>query len=192
MSNIILTSKTNNNGTGNMKPTANPFRKPDNLDFSLAMQIMDSWSCITRNDPDWKRTTGRSLMIKLFALVPELKMAWGFPMDFNPEDLKGNTTLNGKFVGGGVKIMVGIDKAVAFLGPDMEPLEEELFDMGRRHADMLIEPAHWEAVGIAVMYTIDQVLGDKLTKEGRQAWKTFYDFIAYSMVQGLIDQRLQS
>jgi hemoglobin-like flavoprotein len=81
------------------------------------------------------------------------------------------------------KLMQVIGTAVAML---RRP--EELFpiveDLGRRHVTYGVTDAHYQAGGAALVWTLEQGLGDAFTPEVRDAWVAMYDAITWVMRQG--------
>ena len=158
----------------------------EKINFNTVHKVLNSWETVVRI-PDWQSKSGEIVLKKLFELIPQLKTAWGFSEDFDPNDLSDPS--QNRFKKKGLGFMTGVDKAVAYLGPDLEPLEVELFELGRLHVHMAAEPEYWEPVGEALIYTLEQVLGNEFTEEVKYSWMVIYDFLAYHMVNGLIAER---
>jgi len=53
--------------------------------------------------------------------------------------------------------------------------------LGKRHAAYGVEPRHYELVGIALLWMLEQVLGDAFTPQVQGAWKAVYDLLATTM-----------
>ena len=68
---------------------------------------------------------------------------------------------------------------------DQETLVPLLEDLGRRHAEYGVSPAHFEAVGHQLLETLEEVSGAGWNAELRRAWAHAYDRIAHVMVRGL-------
>ncbi len=56
-----------------------------------------------------------------------------------------------------------------------------LEDMGRRHAAYGVEDEHYQAVGTALIWTLEQGLGDAFTEEARAAWTGVYGLVSGTM-----------
>lgn len=166
----------------------NPYERvsPYDITFGTVQEVIDSWQMVLAI-PDWNAKTGEVGMKRLFEIAPEVKVAWGFPEDFDPKNIEDEN--QNKFKLKGLGFMKGLDKAVAYLGPDLEPLEEELVELGRQHVHMDAQPEFFPPVGVAVIGTLQEILGDKFTEEMKQSWLTVYTFLAYFMVEGLIAER---
>jgi hemoglobin-like flavoprotein len=54
--------------------------------------------------------------------------------------------------------------------------------LGRRHAGYGVRPAHYASVGNALLWTLEQGLGDAFTDECRDAWAEAYSTLASVMI----------
>lgn len=63
-------------------------------------------------------------------------------------------------------------------------LETELMDSGARHAAYGTREEHYQTVGGAMLYMLDEVLGNDFTPAIRQAWIDFYLYMAETMKRG--------
>jgi hemoglobin-like flavoprotein len=55
-------------------------------------------------------------------------------------------------------------------------------DLGRRHGRYKVEPAHYDAVGAALLFTLGQGLGEGFTPEMEAAWAETYGLLAGVMI----------
>ena len=53
--------------------------------------------------------------------------------------------------------------------------------LGRRHAAYGVEPRHYEIVGVALLWMLEQVLGEAFTPEVSNAWSQVYSLFATTM-----------
>ena len=53
--------------------------------------------------------------------------------------------------------------------------------LGKRHAAYGVEPRHYELVGTALLWMLEQVLGDAFTPQVRAAWSEVYGLLATTM-----------
>jgi hemoglobin-like flavoprotein len=60
--------------------------------------------------------------------------------------------------------------------------------LGRRHAGYGVRPEHYETVGVALLWTLEQALGDAFDEETRNAWTIAYSTLASAMIAAA-DQR---
>ena len=54
-------------------------------------------------------------------------------------------------------------------------------DLGRRHVGYGVEDAHYDTVGAALLWTLEQGLGAAFTPEAEQAWAAAYGLLAQVM-----------
>jgi len=75
--------------------------------------------------------------------------------------------------------------ALAVRGLDrLDTLVAVVEELGRRHADYGVRPEHYESVGAALLWTLEQVLGAGFTTEVREAWTVVYGVLSASMRKG--------
>jgi hemoglobin-like flavoprotein len=55
--------------------------------------------------------------------------------------------------------------------------------LGRRHAGYGVREAHYTTVGEALLWTLEQGLGEAFTPEVRAAWTTAYGTLATVMIE---------
>jgi len=53
--------------------------------------------------------------------------------------------------------------------------------LGQRHVQYGVDVAHYETVGAALIWTLEQELGSEFTPEVREAWTTAYTYLAALM-----------
>ena len=56
--------------------------------------------------------------------------------------------------------------------------------LGERHVGYGVRDEHYEAVGQALLWTLETGLKDAFTSEVRRAWMTAYGWLAYTMQRG--------
>ena len=103
---------------------------------------------------------------RLFELDPSVK-----PM------FKNDMTEQGK------KLMKTINIAVEALD-DVEPLIPTLKEMGAAHVGYGVKDKDYNTVGAALLWTLEQGLGDAFTDEVRNAWGAVYEVLASTMKEG--------
>ena len=154
------------------------------ISFDVVQAVTDSWESKVRKLPNWLPITGELFLRKMFELDPETKTMFGFPEDTRHDDpaLKNDE----KFMTKGIRLIEAVDIAIGFLGPDLDPLEQTLFELGGRHVERQCRPHHWPIVGMALFYVFEQCLGDEFTFDLRESWTIMYNFLSYHMIQGLL------
>jgi hemoglobin-like flavoprotein len=63
----------------------------------------------------------------------------------------------------------------------LEQLLPTLRALGRRHAGYGVRNEHYATVGMALLWTLEQGLGDSFTAEVREAWIAAYGLLATTM-----------
>jgi hemoglobin-like flavoprotein len=71
-------------------------------------------------------------------------------------------------------VVAGLDKLDRIV-PAVEAL-------GRRHGSYGVEPAHYDAVGAAVLWTLEQGLGEAFSPAVAEAWAEAYGLLADVMI----------
>ena len=103
---------------------------------------------------------------RLFVIAPEVKPL--FPTDMREQKRK---------------LMAMIAMAVAGLN-DLAGLIDPLKRLGAQHAGFGAVDAHYDAVGSALLWTLEQGLGPAFTPEVKLAWAEVYQTIATVMKSG--------
>ncbi len=80
----------------------------------------------------------------------------------------------------GRKLMTMLHVAVAGLDHP-EQLLPAVADMGRRHVAYGVKESHYDVVGEALLWTLEQGLGEAFTGETREAWAAVYEVLAETM-----------
>jgi len=97
---------------------------------------------------------------RLFVIAPEARSL--FPDDLSPQKKK---------------LMQMLTTVVANL-QQVEKIVPAVEDLGRRHAGYGVTDAHYEPVGAALLWTLDQGLGPEFTPTVKQAWTAAYVTLA--------------
>ena len=83
----------------------------------------------------------------------------------------------------GKKLMKTINLAVTALD-DVAPLIPTLKQMGANHVTYGVKDRDYNVVGAALLWTLEQGLGDVFTDEVKNAWGAVYDVLASVMKEG--------
>jgi hemoglobin-like flavoprotein len=97
---------------------------------------------------------------RLFALDPSLRPLF-----------KGDMAEQGR------KLMAMIGTAVANLGK-LDVIIPAVQELGRRHVGYGVQPAHYDTVATALLWTLEQGLGADFTPATRAAWTEAYSILA--------------
>lgn len=65
----------------------------------------------------------------------------------------------------------------------LEALTTELKQLAWRHVNYGVKPEYYHSVGIALMWTLEQGLGNDWNQDVSEAWKACYHSIAASMIE---------
>lgn len=123
--------------------------------------VQSSWA---RVEPI-SETAARLFYRRLFEVAPEIRPLFKTSMSEQ-----------------GDKLMKTLKLAVAGLDrfDEILPAVEQL---GQRHNEYGAEPEHYEIVGEALLWTLEQGLGEAFTDETRQAWGEVYETLAGAMIR---------
>jgi hemoglobin-like flavoprotein len=80
----------------------------------------------------------------------------------------------------GRKLTAMIGTAVSGL-TDLPSIVPAVQDLGRRHVKYGVKDAHYDTVGAALLWTLEQGLGEAFTPEAKEAWATAYGVLASTM-----------
>lgn len=102
---------------------------------------------------------------RLFTIAPEVKPLF-----------KGDMSEQGK------KLMQMLAVAVNGLS-NLEAILPAVQELGRKHVDYGVTAAHYQPVGEALLWTLEQGLGDAFTAETKAAWEKTYALLAGAMIE---------
>jgi hemoglobin-like flavoprotein len=121
--------------------------------------VQDTW----QNVLPIADTAAKLFYGRLFSLDPGLKPLF-----------KGDMEAQGR------KLMAMIGTAVSGLGR-LESIVPAVQALGRRHAGYGVKEAHYETVAAALLWTLEQGLGQAFTEEVKGAWASAYGLLAKAM-----------
>lgn len=64
-----------------------------------------------------------------------------------------------------------------------------LRELGRNHIKYGVEARHYDSVGSALLWTLEQGLGDRFTDQARAAWTVAYALVSGPMRQAAADEQ---
>jgi len=80
------------------------------------------------------------------------------------------------------QLMATISFAVATLNhPDK--LVPAVQALGKRHGEYGVTPAHYNSVGAALLWTLEQGLGEQWTPEAKEEWTSVYGILSSTMLE---------
>jgi hemoglobin-like flavoprotein len=68
---------------------------------------------------------------------------------------------------------------------NIEQLAPYLVRLGARHVRYGVRPEHFDVVGAALLWTLEQGLGNRFTPEVREAWTAAFGVITVAMLSGM-------
>lgn len=83
------------------------------------------------------------------------------------------------------KLMDMLSYMVARLD-DLTGVQEEIAEMGLRHKHYGVKPRHYEMVGVALFWTLEQGLGSDWDEATAEAWAACYGIIADEMINSYV------
>lgn len=86
----------------------------------------------------------------------------------------------------GAKLMQMIGTAVASL-TNLDALVPVAQDLAKRHIDYGVTKEHYAVVGEALIWTLEQGLGDAFTADVKQAWVDVYGLLSSVMIEAAYD-----
>jgi nitric oxide dioxygenase len=115
---------------------------------------------------------GELLYGRIFELAPEARALFG-------EDIRSQAR----------KTMAAVKLAVEGLGR-LEEVAPYLIKLGARHVRYGVRPEHFEVVGGALLWTLEQGLGEAFTPDVREAWVEAWNIVSGAMLTGMRDAEL--
>jgi len=94
----------------------------------------------------------------------------------------------GDLVHQGRMLMAMLNSAVNGL-TQLDTMMPVVRQLGARHAKYGVRDEHYATVGSALLWTLEQGLGDKFTPAVREAWAAAYDMLAGVMQIGAVEAR---
>lgn len=130
------------------------------------------------DDLQCENTNKRRSLLRLFELEPHAKILYGFAKDRDAHESK-------MFEVHSKAIVDMVDCAVACLGPDLDLLTEHLRKLGERHLAYGVKPEYFPFMQTAVMYALEELLGDCFTREEKKDWSSIFELMISEMTQGM-------
>jgi hemoglobin-like flavoprotein len=107
---------------------------------------------------------------RLFEVAPEVKPLF-----------------KGDMIEQGAKLMMMLNTAVNSL-ERLDQIVPAIQAMGRRHVDYGVKDEHYDYVGEALLWALEQGLGDGFTDEIKAAWTDTYTLLAETMKAAAAEQ----
>ena len=141
------------------------------LDTATIEIVEESWAKAAALGAD---KVGVLLFKNIFTIAPEALQLFSFK---DEPDLYESLALKAH----GIKVVTTVGTAVGLLR-DLDTLVPVLQQLGTKHVNYGVIPAHYEIVGQALMLTLKMGLGDDYTEETEDAWRAIYGVVATTMM----------
>jgi nitric oxide dioxygenase len=109
---------------------------------------------------------------RLFEIAPEIRSMF-------PDDLSGQKK----------KLMAMLGTVVGALAR-LDQLLPAVRTLGQRHADYGVTAEHFAPVGAALLWTLEQGLGEGFTPEVRDAWAAVYAVLSSLMINAIEQKKM--
>jgi hemoglobin-like flavoprotein len=123
--------------------------------------IKTSWQAAATNP----QAVGQLFYGRLFEIAPDVR-----PM-FNRATIDEQSK----------KLLATISFVISKLDK-LEDIIDEVAKLARRHVTYGVMPEHYAAVGAALLWTLEQGLGDQWNDELKEAWTTCYTILSGAMI----------
>lgn len=155
---ILLLMKDNMSGA---RPKASAYREEGDGPISSTQinLVQDTWGMVK----PIKERAAELFYGRLFEMDPSIKALF-----------------KGDIVDQGEKLMTSLNLVVEAL-TDLDSVVPVLQDMGKRHVEYGVQPEHYDTVGAAFLWTLEQGLGEAFNDDVRDAWATAYGLVATTM-----------
>jgi nitric oxide dioxygenase len=107
---------------------------------------------------------------KLFELNPNLKLL--FKEDYRAQ----------------ARELVALITFVVHKLTSIEEITDDVKSLGLRHRTYNVKPEYYTDVGAALLWTLQQVLGEQWNEEIKNAWQAVYDHLSSIMITASRDQ----
>lgn len=124
--------------------------------------VKQSWGKVATIDP---LVVGELFYNRLFEIAPSVKPMFRNPM---PEQSK-------KLLGMLGYVISKLDK--------LDEIVDEVSKLAVRHVQYGVKDEHYGVVAIALLWTLEQGLGEDWTPEVKEAWITCYTILSGAMIQ---------
>jgi hypothetical protein len=148
-----------------------------NCSIGRHYQVEQSWNKL-KSIPHYQDIAGQLILTRLFELESRALFIFGWSPN---QDI----LLDPSFTWHAKTTVDRVEMAVEFLGPDLEPLKDDLQELGRRHYLYGVPPAYLPFMEQAIMYALEKMLGKALKKQDRKAWRVIFKFIISCMQTGM-------
>jgi hemoglobin-like flavoprotein len=147
----------------------------EGISYNVKSHVIESLEAMKRTK-NYEERVGSKLFQRLFDKCPQAKILFRFPIDMDvdsPELLRSK-----RFLAHAAYVLEMIDQALNMLGPDIELLTEIMLHLGRKHVRYYrVKPEMFPIMGEALIYVLQDTLGDEFTEGMKESWEEIYNMI---------------
>lgn len=150
------------------------------LSYTTINNVFESWELLKRNK-GLEKEFGIKLFQRLFEKSPPAKVLFGYPIDL---DVNSSELLKSKrFNTHASTVFDMLDTAFNMLGPDIELLMEIMNELGSKHIVYGVTPQMFPFMEEAILFALEECLGERITPNVRQSWIETYQFLSHHMLK---------
>eukprot|EP00980_Cylindrotheca_fusiformis_P000646 scaffold158_cov105-Cylindrotheca_fusiformis.AAC.19 len=157
-------------------------KSPPSLSFVQVNDVLDSWM-ILQTMPNYADKFGVLLLRNFFDMYPDAVSLFSFrdpKATIDPEEFFQSR----RFLLHTKLMMRAFCGAIDMLGPDLEILRETISGIGRTHKKYGLTKQHYSFMELALIDTLQELLGDRFTQNQKMAWEKCWKLISYTMQHG--------
>ncbi|KXJ15001.1 globin-2 [Exaiptasia diaphana] len=138
--------------------------------------VRETWETIEQH----KNPVGKKTFLRFFDMNPDFQKLFPEFVGLNREELEKANALHGH----AKRVMKAVENAVTAMD-DAESFTAYLEGLGQRHVNRALKPSYLDAMQVALMDTLKDLLQSQWTQETCDAWNILFRFIADTMKRGL-------
>lgn len=147
------------------------------IPHSNVLDIHTSWGKL-KTVKGYVELLGDLTLTRMFEIEPSVRKLFHFAD-------KENIHSNPKFSSHAHAIVDMLDCVEHILGPDLEPLEDEMRRLGRRHKGYGVPTKFLPLMEKAVLYAMEEILHDRFTRDERNSWHIVFHFLTDRMADAM-------
>ncbi|GKY91015.1 hypothetical protein MPSEU_000074300 [Mayamaea pseudoterrestris] len=146
------------------------------IGYEDVMNVVTSWDLL-KAQPNFRETAGELIFVRIFEFDTDLMKLFKFD--------KADVRANAKFRAHADSMVDMMDMAVSLLGPDLDPLAEDLLDLGKRHIAYGVQMEYLPIMERAVLHAMEEMLQKNFTSKDRKSWELVFHFMITNMIKGM-------
>ncbi|XP_031559588.1 globin-1-like [Actinia tenebrosa] len=157
---------------------SNLHKDPISIPLSTAQKylVRETWETIDAQ----KKSVGKKTFLRFFDINPDFQKLFPEFVNLKREELEKANALHGH----AKRVMKAVENAVTAMD-DAESFAAYLEGLGQRHIARALKPSYLDAMQVALMDTLQDLLQSQWTQETSEAWNILFRFIADTMKRGL-------